>query len=114
MYKLHYAKLELGFEEIPRINFKTKDERFNKIFDIVSSFSNRNDRVWILTTNFSGKSILLVLEEPYEIPQITNNYFHNNKDIFLQAYRSYEEAYQVSLDMKEESPLCYDKHYLNN
>jgi hypothetical protein len=106
-YELHFASKELEFEDIPCIEFDNYDQLIGFIF----SDTDEHGTVWLISIH----------EEVYVSEYITSvidfintwsNRFKNHQcdimTIFLQEYNSFESAYQVALDMKEDSPLCYD------
>jgi hypothetical protein len=55
------------------------------------------DVIYCLIDNLILESIELI-EEGTDLP---------NLDIHVQEYESYEDAYEVALDMREENKLCY-------
>jgi hypothetical protein len=110
-YKLHYAKLHLGEQDIPCIEFSTSKKRIEYISDIIHAKSEQvvfllafedeiDDSIYI------GDSVI-TFEPLWRISDSDIEPFAKNA--FLQEYSSYEEAYKVALDMKEVSPLCYNK-----
>ena len=57
----------------------------------------------ILVTRYSdmvGRFLTLLHDYCFEKSNLTINFF-------LQEYTSFEDAYKVALDMRENSPLCY-------
>ena len=116
MIDLHYAKKE-GFikDEYEDIQVYTIGENLPSI----SSWIHRNLKqdyktVWLVTYNAEGKA------EGYEEIFVTDKVFSVyiffeliDKDkltnIFIQEYPSFEDAYSVSLMMKEPHELCYSK-----
>jgi hypothetical protein len=106
-YKLHYAKLNHE-GDIPVIKFEAgHDFEFYFWPDIVE----KPKIVYLLCCDDE----VIVTENVYLIEELlsdsTSYIFPVNPNIpiFLQEYESYEEAYQVALDIKEVSPLCYSK-----
>lgn len=105
MFKLHYASLDLGNNDIPCFEFK----KHSQMIDFIDEKCiNRNGKVvWLLakedfTDVFISENHLSIqdfLSKKY-CWQTTGNYF-------LQEYTSFEDAYRVALDMSEISPLCY-------
>ena len=78
----------------------------------------------LVSYGLKNKVFLLALDDSYELELIvTENYdtmcyfiegyiqemMSNDLTISLHEYESYQDAYKVALDMKEESPLCYAK-----
>ncbi len=100
---------------------------FLSTFEGVVNYDTLNINVITHKLNSYGladKVFLLALDDGYELELIvTENYgtmcyfiegyiqemMSNDLTISLHEYDSYEEAYKVALDMKEESPLCYGK-----
>jgi len=121
-YKLHYAQIDLGENDIPCHIFSSYLE--TTAF-ILSEPKPNNNIVYLIAINeiiFVSEyiSFIAIVFQSYikEIsPVLIKNgimdvfeYSTNEEiNIFLQEYSSYEEAYKVALDMKEESPLCYEK-----
>ena len=112
MYKLHYAKLDLGMNDIPCFEFRD----INQLIDFIDDkcLGRSGQLVWLIAKD--KMEDIFISENHLSIQSfIENTYLWKTQGtFFLQEYRSYEEAYQVALDMKEESPLCYDDNYLNN
>lgn len=123
---LHFAYSNNGTDNIPEIKFKYSDDILDYFWQlwnmIQDEFIDKNeslvpiedyinfkkDTVWLLTTDAEHPEITIT-DNLYEI---CDQYllFHlvmKPKNVFFQAYSSYEEAYEVALLMKEEHPLCY-------
>ena len=117
MYKLHYADKDLT-TDIPCFEFTTFDDLMDFMLEI---FQRAENCVFLFTYNLKEKPN----EENNEIIITENSKFIYNffkfgmisdvdlvldVNVFhLQEYESYEDAYAVALDMKESSPLCYNK-----
>ena len=100
---------------------------FLSTFEGVVNYDTLNINVITHKLNSYGladKVFLLALDDGYELELIvTENYgtmccfiegyiqemMSNDLVISLHEYDSYQDAYKVALDMKEESPLCYAK-----
>ena len=105
MFKLHYASLDLGNEDIPCFEFK---KHYQMVDFIDEKCIRRNGEVvWLLAKE--GTTDVFISENHLSIQDyFTRKYLWNLPgDYFLQEYPSFEEAYSVALDMSEISPLCY-------
>lgn len=53
---------------------------------------------------------IIIEDNPYVLKHLAlcNDDF-DYRNVFLQAYESYEDAYSVALSMREFNPLCYNK-----
>ena len=114
MIDLHYAK-KGGFIKNEYIQVYT----IGKNFPSLSSWMNRNikndyETVWLATynseTETEGREEIFVTDslfsvymffELIDLDKLTN--------IFIQEYHSFEDAYSVSLMMREQHELCYSK-----
>lgn len=110
-YKLHYAKLDLGEQDIPCIEFSTNKKRMQYVSDII--YAKSEQVVFLLAFEdeiddsiYIGDNVM-TFEFLWFMPEDEIESFAKNA--YLQEYASYEEAYKVALDMKEISPLCYNK-----
>ena len=128
-YELHYANLDL-IGDIPCIKLTNKEELIYQLNGHSedpllhekliawknSPFFARMDKrkesivyLCAIETPPNEDGVILVDSNPENILSFVSS--HTNtptmKKIFLQEYNSYEEAYQVALDMKEVSKLCY-------
>jgi hypothetical protein len=104
--KLHYASLDLQ-GDIPCYKFKGIEELRNFVTGIIS----KSDIVYLLVIQddvFVTENTILI-SELFDGNLNSVYPFFEGEPIFLQEYASYEEAYKVALDIKEESPLCYSK-----
>ena len=111
MKNLHHAIKELGNKDIPCIQFESVKEMMEYIEGVFDR--DNQDRVYIFTYDTG-----IIDSEVF----ITNSFnsidsFISCNDImfddkvdnyFLQEYSSYEDAYEVSLTMKELNELCYN------
>lgn len=105
MFKLHYASLDLGGNDIPSFEFK----KHSQMIDFIDEKCvNRNGQVvWLLAKK--DLTDIFISENHLSI----QDYFSRKHlwnipdDYFLQEYPSFEDAYRVALDMLEISPLRY-------
>ena len=105
-HKLHYAKLLLD-EEIPCFEFSLQETMIKFIIDKCKG--RNNQLVWLIAKNkstdiFISSNYLSIIDFLK-----TKNEYQSYDDYFLQEYESFEDAYEVALDMAEISPLCYKK-----
>lgn len=101
-YTLHYAPLSMNGDVIEK-NGLNKTQLKNLIGHLTIG---KNDTVFLLAfEDIDGESIILVFDRWK--PFLEHTHFLCYSNVFLQEYSSYEEAYKVALEMKEESPLCY-------
>lgn len=119
-YKLHYAPLDLQGKDIELYDFKTSLE--TNAF-ILSEPNPKQPTVYLIAIDemvFVSEyiSFISIIFEAFAkqispivikngICEIAEDLTDKEVNIFLQEYSSYEEAYKVALDMKEESKLCY-------
>ena len=107
MFKLHYASLDLGDNDIPCFEFQSKYE----MLDFVSKLYENNWLTYLKKVCLiSISDHLIVVNSMSRILKFINdelNHIDFGTDVFLQEYASYEDAFKVALDMKEENPLCY-------
>lgn len=119
-YKLHYAPLDLQGKDIELYDFKTSLE--TNAF-ILSEPNPKQPTVYLIAIDemvFVSEyiSFISIIFEAFTkqispivikngIWEIAEDLTDKEVNIFLQEYSSYEEAYKVALDMKEESKLCY-------
>jgi hypothetical protein len=110
-YKLHYAPIDLGQEDIPCYEFATSKERVKFIEDII--YKKSEEVVFVLCFEdyiqdcvYVGDSVM-TFEPLWRISDEDISSYPENA--YLQEYESYEEAYKVALDMKETNPFCYNK-----
>lgn len=104
MIELHYAPIDLGGKDIPLYKFET----FKELIDFVEvkTFGRRGEYVLLVGSNELDQ--IIIDESGVWIRQNILPLFSACKVLFIQEYRSYEEAYKVALMMKEISPLCYE------
>jgi hypothetical protein len=117
MYKLHYADKDLA-SDIPCFEFTTYDDLRHFMLEI---FERTEQCVFLLTYNLKEKpeednNEIIISENAKYIYNFFKFGIISDIDLvldvdvfFLQEYESYEDAYAVALDMKESSPLCYNK-----
>jgi hypothetical protein len=107
-FKLHYAELELQ-DDIPCFEFDSK----YKMLDYISNIYKNNHFTTLNKVCLVAIwDDLIVVDSVSRIIEFVNNGVDNHlslelQEVFLQEYDSYEEAYKVALNMKEDSPLCY-------
>ena len=104
MYRLHYAPLHLQ-DEISCYEFKNQ----SKMIDFIDEkcINRIGTCVWLLarkgsTDVFISESYLSI---QFFLEKMPN--WRTVGDYFLQEYDSFEEAYEVALDIVEPSRLCY-------
>ena len=107
-YKIHYAKLDLQ-GNIPCLEFTSIEEVRSFITIIVYPLKMVNEKVYVIA--IQDEIIVtengLLVEELFDGNLNSVYPFYEGEPIFIQEYPSYEDAYKVALDMKEQSPLCY-------
>jgi len=114
-YELHYAPLELN-GDIEK--FETKV--YNNLVDAVKQRMcyDLMDVVFLLAFEPENKKYaeIVITENLSFIVELFEGGLFGDLDlsidvqrVFIQEYKSYEEAYKVALNMKEESPLCYSE-----
>ena len=109
-YKLHYAKLDLQ-GDIPCYELSGIEEVKNFVSGIVGQHptGNAENMVYLIAIQdevFVTENCQLV-QELFDGNMNSAYPFYENEPIFIQEYPSYEDAYKVALDMKEENSLCY-------
>lgn len=119
-YKVHYAPLDLQGKNVELYEFKTSLETTAFILsepnpkqptvyliaiDELVFVSEYISFISIIFEAFSKQITPIVIKNG--IWEIAEDLTDKEVNIFLQEYSSYEEAYKVALDMKENSPLCY-------
>jgi len=116
---LHYAPLVLG-GDIPRHVFNSKKGVLKFFQNLFLKEPNTHSEKTVYLLAMQGEIFISTntcfIEELFEskLNSIYPYYEGDGNDIFLQEYASFEEAYKVALDMKEEDPLCYDKDHFRN
>jgi len=98
-YKLYYAELN-NHDDIPCIEFDSEDEL---IEEVIGYILEPIDIVWVLA--WDGE--VFVSNESLIIENILGSAYFEEKEVHIQEYSSYEEAYKIALAMKEPNPLCY-------
>jgi hypothetical protein len=116
---IHYASLELD-ADIPVYECNNIQEL--KAFELTYLLDNPEvkNRVWLLSINdeeFVTENVQIIcslLEQTfmYDLAkELSPSIFYANNncdDVFLQEYPSFEDAYEVALDMQEgTTDLCY-------
>lgn len=104
IFKLHYVSLKLQ-GDIPCFKFKKHSDMIDFIDE--KCINRIGKVVWLLAK--SDLKDVFVSESHISIQDFLKNKYcwQTTGDYFFQEYSSFEEAYKVALDMKEESPLCY-------
>ena len=108
--KLHHADKNC-VDNIPCITFDHFDEHYGKqkAWEYLFSVTNGiNDIVWLMYF----KDEVFVTSSIHNLHTYFEmiNAFESDDEIvsvYLQEYKSYEEAYSVALMMQEEKELCY-------
>jgi len=105
-FKLHYASLDLQ-GDIPCFEFKKHSQMVDFIDE--KCIGRNGQCVWLLAKN--KETDIFISDSHLSIQNFLERLmtWQTMGDYFLQEYESFEEAYQVALDMVEESPLCYSK-----
>lgn len=108
MIKLHYAELDLK-ENIPAIEFTNKKTYRYWVsgYDKINSKSYKIYLIAIFDEIYVTSNIRFVysylMDCEYGVGEIGIN-----DDVFLFEFKSYEDAYLVALNMREESKFCYN------
>jgi hypothetical protein len=114
--KLHYAKIDLGEQDIPVIEFenvKSLTMWAATKFAPIIPLETKSEIVYLVTFEDKWRNMDHVFVTEYG--GCISNFIHSFSqfaeisDIHIQEYESYEEAYKVALMMKEISPMCYTK-----
>lgn len=104
-YKLHYAPIDLGENDIPCYDFNSH----KKMIDFIDKvcYGRGGDKVWLIAKD--DLQDIFISESYITIQSFLHNMvgWKTIGSYYLQEYSSYEEAYKVALSMKEDSPLCY-------
>ena len=112
MIKLHYAELtndsEIQIFEFPSI------DALKWYLENDFTGNEKIKRVFLFTWN--GEKDDIFISEYSDMPFKAMNYFNidlgqKDDNFFLQEYYSFEDAYAVAMDMKEENKLCYDNRH---
>jgi len=112
MFKIHYAKKDLGMNDIPCLKFSTAIKRHRFLQDTI--IGSRNT-VFILAINYNKDDSLdsVFVFDLWNCVRWMDSSIVRQKTIYLQEYTSYEEAYKVALDMKETNKMCYEDSNLS-
>jgi hypothetical protein len=114
-WDLHYSKLNES--EVILKEFKSWEDRFTFIKERV--LCQNGKKVFILAVEkdiySNGKKnhyydSIFIFHLFDDIQFITNTNLSQWRDSFLFEYSSYEEAYEVALDMREPIELCYSNN----
>lgn len=108
--KLHYAKLDLGGQDIPVYTFTDWEVMADWVESTLSESNEQRVKVFLVSYEETNRDHVFVSEYPCAITEFTARFGENYPDnIFIQEYESYEAAYGVALDMKSGvSSLTYD------
>jgi hypothetical protein len=102
-YILHYARLN---EDSETFGFET----FKDLEYFVYEYSriNKGEAVYLVAKDYYTSGIY-VTANPFDIEFYLTKMpgIGFKSDTFIHEYESYEEAFKVALQMKEDSPLCY-------
>jgi len=98
MINLHLAIYD---GDIPSIPFIKKEDLIDYIYEL-----QRFDCVWLFATKDGDAEIIITESIDFLISII--KIIQLGKNVFLQEYQSYEDAYSVALDMKLVNPKCYN------
>jgi hypothetical protein len=101
-YTLYYAPLDL-LDDIRETKLKSFSSMHQLLADLIIG---KKDIVFLLAfEDNEGHSEIFVFDKYSRI--IEHKCLEVYNKVFLQEYKSYEEAYKVALDMQETNPLCY-------
>jgi hypothetical protein len=108
-HDLHYFPLGGDYDLFPQ-NFASFYELLEFIEVTITSKRSVDEVVFI----FSDDEEVFVTSDPSMVFHTLNSlktYFdlESESTIFLQEYSSYEEAYEVALEWKENNKLCFNK-----
>ena len=108
-HDLHYFPLGGSIEVIAE-NFASFYELLEYIEINITSKRSTDEVVYI----FSDDEEVFITSDPSMVFNTLNalkTYFdlEDESIIFLQEYSSYEEAYEVALEWKEQNKLCYNE-----
>lgn len=117
MINLHYASIDQWMSEtdIEKLKFKTS-KALQRWLTLNIACERPYGIVYLLTTNSDeneSNTDIFIFEKSYKVVSLFKNIeAHLNslhqKDVFLQEYKTYEDAYAVALDMREGNALCYN------
>jgi hypothetical protein len=92
-----------------------QDIEFSSVSELgeyVENLKNFKDVVWLMVGDYPESEIVITELVGVLLFNIICNIIDlkfNNFHIHIHEYESYESAYAVALDMREEQRLCYDK-----
>jgi hypothetical protein len=122
MINLHYASIDQWMSEtdIEKLKFKTS-KALQRWITLNIACERPYGIVYLLTTNSDeneSNTDIFIFEKSYKVVSLFKNIeAHLNslhqKDVFLQEYKTYEDAYAVALDMREGNELCYNDENKN-
>lgn len=119
-YNLHYSAENLN-GDIPKSSYSDFQSLITQIDATILNRAYKKPIVYLLAMEIEGEtyeqksnSEILVTKYPDMVGRfltLLHNYAIKESklriDFFLQEYTSFEDAYKVALDMRENSPLCY-------
>lgn len=120
-FKLYYASIkqfEEGFD-IPCFEFESFEKAIQYVNDeIYPEYDYNNNRIEYKEEKvylFTFQNEIFITHDVCYL----DNYIHNSlcyfnefcedRELYLQEYPTYEDAYESALEMKEYSKLCYNK-----
>ena len=109
MIKLHYAELD-NMGDIPFKEFESFEAMKWYLEDEFCSI-NCSKRVYLFTWGCENEDIFISEFSDMPFKALSGFYIDEVmkiKDFHLHEYYSFEDAYQVAIDMKEGNKLCYD------
>lgn len=103
---IHYAELGV-VGDINSIFFDSLLDAQDFLDSIIYPLSIKNERIYLVAID---DEITISENAFYAIDEFIFSFYPESEmeDIYIQEYSSYEEAYKVALNMREESPLCYE------
>ena len=119
-YILHYAPVNLN-GDIPESSYSNFQSLVTQIDATILNRKFKKPLVYLLAMEIEGENYeqkangeILVTKYPDMVGRfltLLHNYAIGKSNLtinfFLQEYTSFEDAYKVALDMRENSPLCY-------
>ena len=106
-FRLHYASIDMGEEDIPCFWFKKHSQMIDFIDE--KCIHRNGTVVWLLAKNRLEDVFVSTSHLSIQDFLLKKSCWQTVGDYFLQEYESLEEAYLVALHMSEGSHLCYAK-----
>ena len=104
MINLHLAIYD---REIEVIKFFTIQELVEYLKGL-----EKYDCIWLAAEDGGGEEVLITENLTTLINAVINSHFtllwESPKDLYLQEYQTFEDAYAVALGMRETNPKCYN------